>query len=73
MSTTDQKGNTYVREALDEMGLSVADLARQSGITYQTLIASILGYRPPSPRTRELTAAALNMAPEDLWGPESDD
>jgi len=74
MSTTAQKGNSYVREALDEMGLSVADLARLSGIKYGTLMPCVLGYRPASPRTREATAQALDLDPDYLWGPdESDD
>jgi len=73
MNTTAQKGNTYAREALADLGMSIAELSRASGVRYGTVFACVAGYQPPSLRVRELTAQALEMDPDLLWGPESDD
>jgi len=61
-------GNRALKRELASRGLSLAALARLSGLSYYRVIRPALGYSRPSAEVREATAKALNMSPSDLWG-----
>lgn len=63
-----QLGNRCVKEHLARRGLSLAGLARMSGVGYYPLIRSVLGYTRASTELRAATARALDLSPEELWG-----
>ena len=57
---------------LDARGWSLADLAREAGLSYPRVINATCGYRRPSEDTQERTARALGLSPDELWGEGAD-
>lgn len=66
----EQIGNRELKQELARRGLSLAALARLAGVGYYRVARPALGYGRAADDVRRKTAEALNMRPEDLWGPE---
>ena len=57
-----------LRAAAKRHGLTIAEIARRSGVPYQRLIRVSNGYQAPSNATRRAIADALGERVEEVWG-----
>ena len=61
-----------IKHRLLDKGLSLIDLARQTGVAYDRLIRVVNGYRKPKPTEVEAIAEALGLSSESVGGDATD-
>lgn len=59
-----------VRRTLSGLNMTIADLARMSGVRYDRLVRTLAGYQDPTPELMSQTAKALGLKPYELWEEE---